>query len=66
MLYHKINILLMCHNLFIFNLNPYILYLELLPTISKFIKDYGPVVHFNLSGRSYVFLTDPDDIKVCI
>lgn len=28
------------------------------------LKTYGPVVHFNLIGRSYILLNDPDDIKV--
>lgn len=26
--------------------------------------DKGPVIHFNIAGRAYVILNDPDDIKV--
>lgn len=38
--------------------------LDILPFLMDLTKTNGPVVHFNLSGRSYVFLNDPDDLKV--
>lgn len=40
------------------------MYLELLPFFMELVRKFGPVIHFNLSGRSYVLLNDPDDIKV--
>lgn len=38
--------------------------LDLLPYFTECFKSYGPVVHLNLAGHSYVLLNDPDDIKV--
>nr|WOV89632.1 cytochrome P450 CYP4CJ4 [Rhopalosiphum padi] len=39
---------------------------EILPFITELARNNGPVVHFNLSGRSYVLLNNPDDIKILL
>ncbi|XP_025204857.1 cytochrome P450 4V2-like [Melanaphis sacchari] len=39
---------------------------DLLPFFKEIIQNNGPVVHFNISGRSYVIINDPDDIKVLL
>eukprot|EP00102_Acyrthosiphon_pisum_P012478 XP_008181647.2 PREDICTED: cytochrome P450 4C1 [Acyrthosiphon pisum] len=39
---------------------------DILPFVTDLFKENGPVVHFNLSGRSYVLLNDPDDLKVLL
>ncbi|XP_022170397.1 cytochrome P450 4C1-like [Myzus persicae] len=39
---------------------------DILPFLTDMIRNNGPVVHFNLSGRSYVFLNDPDDLKILL
>ncbi|XP_025204847.1 cytochrome P450 4C1-like isoform X2 [Melanaphis sacchari] len=39
---------------------------DILPFLTDVIKKNGPVVHLNLSGRSYVLLNDPDDLKVLL
>ncbi|KAF0768751.1 cytochrome P450 4C1-like, partial [Aphis craccivora] len=39
---------------------------DILPFLTDLIRTIGPVVHFNLSGRSYVLLNDPDDLKILL
>ncbi|KAL5234003.1 hypothetical protein ACI65C_001413 [Semiaphis heraclei] len=39
---------------------------DIIPFITDLLKENGPVVHFNLAGRSYVLLNDPDDLKVLL
>lgn len=39
---------------------------ELIPILTGLLKDNGPLVHFNLAGRSYVLLNDPEDIKMLL
>lgn len=38
--------------------------LELLPYFTELYKKNGSIMRINLAGRSYVFLNDPEDIKV--
>ncbi|XP_060840808.1 cytochrome P450 4C1-like [Rhopalosiphum padi] len=40
--------------------------IDILPFLTDLIRTIGPVVHFNLSGRSYVLLNDPDDLKILL
>jgi len=39
---------------------------ELLPFVTELARNNGPVVHFNVLGRSYVLLNNPDDIKILL
>ncbi|KAL5234004.1 hypothetical protein ACI65C_001414 [Semiaphis heraclei] len=39
---------------------------DLLPFFTEIFRNKGPIVHVNLTGRSYVLLNDPDDIKVLL
>jgi cytochrome P450 family 4 subfamily V len=32
----------------------------------ELMHNKGPIVHFNIAGRSYVLLKDPDDLKVSV
>lgn len=38
----------------------------MLPLYMNLIHNEGPIVHFNIAGRSYVLLKDPDDLKVSL
>lgn len=39
---------------------------DLLPFFKEIFQNNGPVVHANITGRSYVLLNDPDDIKILL
>ncbi|KAL4147834.1 hypothetical protein QTP88_002173 [Uroleucon formosanum] len=39
---------------------------DLLPFFMEIFLKNGPVVHANITGRSYVLLNDPDDIKILL
>jgi len=39
---------------------------DLLPYFANLFKIYGPVVHVNLAGHSYVLLNDPEDIQILL
>ncbi|KAE9541693.1 hypothetical protein AGLY_003684 [Aphis glycines] len=39
---------------------------DLLPFFKEIFEKNGPVVHANITGRSYVLLNDPDDIKTLL
>jgi len=41
-----------------------LLFSDVLPYFGKILKQYGPMVHMNVLGHSYVLLNDPEDIKV--
>lgn len=38
----------------------------MLPLYMDLVHNKGPIVHFNIAGRSYILLKDPDDIKVSV
>ncbi|XP_025410347.1 uncharacterized protein LOC112683508 [Sipha flava] len=39
---------------------------EMLPLYMELMHNKGPIVHFNIAGRSYVLLKDPDDLKILL
>jgi len=39
---------------------------DVLPYFGKILKEYGPMVHMNVLGHSYVLLNDPEDIKALL
>ncbi|VVC41084.1 Hypothetical protein CINCED_3A021256 [Cinara cedri] len=39
---------------------------DLLPYYMELIKANGPVIHFYITGRSYVLLSDPEDLKILL